>query len=117
MELQGEGCFRKCRHMDGHQIQDTPQRAETHTEDEPINPDHRSRPTADIDSIRVVLATIAGTPAASFSNSTADVIFINSKWDPTAPRIYMHAPQMLRLPSGQMLLLDTCIYGLVEAEY
>ena len=85
--------------------------------DEHINPDHRSSPTADIDSLRLLLATTAGTPGAEFLKFDVICAFINAKRDPTAPRIYMHAPQGLQLPSGQMLLLDTNIYGLVEAAY
>ena len=82
-----------------------------------INPDHRSSPTADIDSIRLLIATLAGIPGVELLKYDVVGAFLFAKLDPNAPPIYMHAPQGMQLGPGQMLLLNTNIYGLVEAAY
>ena len=82
-----------------------------------INPDHRSSPTADIDSIRLLFATMAGGSGIEFLKYDVIAAFLNAKLDPNGAPIYMHAPQGLQLAPGQMLLLNTNIYGLVEAAY
>ena len=85
--------------------------------EEHINPDHRSSPTADMDSIRLLFATFAGMPGVEFLKFDVVAAFLNAKLDPKAPPIYMRAPQGMQLESGKMLRLNTNIYGLVEAAY
>ena len=85
--------------------------------DENINPDHRSSPTADMDSIRLLFATLAGLPGVEFLKFDVVAAFLNAKLDPKAPPIYMRAPQGMQLEPGKMLRLNSNIYGLVEAAY
>ena len=85
--------------------------------DDQINPDHRSSPTADIDSIRLFIATLAGDPNNELLKFDVVGAFLQAKLDPRQPPIFMHAPQGMHLAPGQMLKLNTNIYGLVEAAY
>ena len=85
--------------------------------EEHINPDHRSSPTADMDSIRLLFATLAGVPGVEFLKFDVVAAFLNAKLDPNAPPIYMRGPQGMQLEPGQMLRLNANIYGLVEAAY
>jgi hypothetical protein len=86
--------------------------------DADINPNHRASPTADIESIRMMIATVAGTPSAEWLKFDMVAAFLNAKLDPKQPPIYMHCPQgMHDVGPGKMLLLNTNIYGLVEAAY
>jgi hypothetical protein len=82
---------------------------------ENINPFHKSRPTADIDSL--LLATTAGTPGAEFLKIDVFGAFLNAQLDANAPPIWMHPPRGLDLGSDEMLRLTSNIYGLVEAAY
>ena len=87
-------------------------------QDKDINPDHRASPTADIESIRMLIATLAGTPDAEWLKFDMVAAFLNAKLDPHQAPIFMHIPQgMHDVGPGHLLRLHTNIYGLVEAAY
>ena len=83
-----------------------------------INPDHRASPTADQDSIRLILAELANLPGAKFLSFDFVRAYLQAKRPADAKPIF------IRIPGGyeadfpdQIFLLGVNLYGLVEAAY
>jgi len=85
---------------------------------EDVDPCQRASPTADIESIRLMIAHLAGDPTTEWLKFDMVAAFLNAKLDPSQPPIFMHVPQgMHDVATGSVLRLNTNIYGLVQAAY
>ena len=83
-----------------------------------IDPTHRSSPTVDAESIRIILATLAADPSAEFVQFDVVGAYLQATLDTNSAPIYLRVPDGMKgVPNGQVLLLKINLYGLVQAAY
>ena len=83
-----------------------------------INPDHRSSPTVDQVSHRLILATLANMPGAQFLSFDFVRAYLQAKRPATEKNIFMRFPKGWKGDTtGKILLVTGNLYGLVEAAW
>ena len=83
-----------------------------------INDDHRASPTADQDSIRLILAELANMPGAKLMSFDFVRAYLQARMPTDAKPIFVRVPAGFgkEFP-GKIFLLGVNLYGLVEAAY
>jgi hypothetical protein len=84
-----------------------------------INENHRASPTADLDMLRLLMATVAGDPRTEYLQFDFVGAYLNSTFATDQQPVFIRVPAGY-VPSSKMpvvLRLNIYLYGLVESAY